>query len=278
MLNDKKIAFIGGGNMAQSLIGGLLNAGVDAAQITVADPDAAQRERVRKTHGVVAEDDNAAAVEGADVVILAVKPQVMHTAVAPLGVCFQARRPLLISIAAGVTVSALEHWLGARLPIVRTIPNTPALIGSGAAALFAGPGVSAEQRATAETILGAVGSTRWVAEESLMDAATAVSGSGPAYFFLMIELIETAARELGLDAETAHALTVQTALGAARMAKESGASAAELRRRVTSPGGTTAAALAVFEQEGLGRLVTDALRAARSRSGELAEQFGVQGE
>ncbi|EIL97169.1 pyrroline-5-carboxylate reductase, partial [Rhodanobacter sp. 115] len=237
-----RIAFIGGGNMARSLIGGLLKTGVAAADIRIAEPQAEAREALARDFGVTTFADNALAIHDADVVLLAVKPQVMPAIREGLRDTLQRQRPLLISIAAGVRLDQLERWFG-NLPIVRCMPNTPALIGAGATGLCANARVSAPQRAQAQHILDAAGLTRWIDDEALMDTVTGLSGSGPAYFFALVEALEDAATAQGLPRDTARALAVQTCLGAGRMLAESGEAPGELRRRVTSPNGTTQAAL-----------------------------------
>jgi pyrroline-5-carboxylate reductase len=211
-------------------------------------------------------------VAGTDVLVFAVKPQVIQAAARGVAEAVQAGKPLVISIAAGVTSTDLDRWLGGEVSIVRVMPNTPALLGAGASALWAGPKVSAEQKQMAQSLMEAVGIALWIDDEPLMDAVTALSGSGPAYFFLLMECMEAAALELGLPAATARALTLQTALGAARMALESGEAPAELRRQVTSPKGTTAAALQVFEDGRYAALVQKALTAARDRGRELSQE------
>lgn len=267
---DARIAFIGGGNMARSLAGGLVADGTDASRITVGEPDASRREALHDAIGVAVTGDNATAVEGAGVVVFAVKPQVIAGVARDLAPALPAGC-LVISIAAGIRSDALSRWLGGHGALVRAMPNTPALLRGGITALYAGAGVDDGQRGTAESVMRAVGKTLWIEDESLMDAVTAVSGSGPAYLFLLVEALEAAAREQGLDGDTAHALAVETALGAARMAVESGARPAELREQVTSPGGTTEAALAVLEQGGLRALVARAVSAATRRGAELAD-------
>ena len=266
------IAFIGGGNMARSLIGGLLKAGTPAAEIRVADPVLEPLAPL----GVHATRDNAAAARGGAVVVLAVKPQVMEAACRAIAAELAAsaaagRAPLVVSIAAGTPIAAIERWLGQPHAVVRCMPNTPALLGAGATGMCANARVSAAQRASAERLLAAVGIVEWIDDEALMDAVTALSGSGPAYFFLLIEQLSAAAAGLGLPAASARRLAVQTALGAARMAAESGEDPALLRQRVTSPGGTTAAALASFERDAFAAIVARALTAARDRGRELAE-------
>ncbi len=264
------IAFIGGGNMARSLIGGLLANGMAHADIRVADPLAETRDRLGHDFGIVTFAENRLAVTDADVVVLAVKPQAMPKVHAELRLAMQGRRPLLISIAAGVRLEQLERWLG-NLPIVRCMPNTPALIGAGATGLCANSRVSPVQKALAQHIMDAAGLTRWIADESLMDTVTALSGSGPAYFFALVEALEDAAVAQGLPRETARALAAQTCLGAGRMLVESGEDPAELRRRVTSPNGTTQAALESFAADGLPRMAARAVAAATRRGAELAD-------
>ena len=273
-MTQPTIAFIGAGHVAGSLIRGLVADGYDAGQIIAADPNAAQLAALRSQTGVRTAGDNAAAVASAEVVVLAVKPQILQTVARQIAGAVQGHRPLVISIVAGIRERTLQGWLGGGLPLVRTMPNTPAMIGAGATVLHATPEVTPEQQDTAESILRAVGLTRWVEDEDLMDAVTALSGSGPAYFFLVMEAMEQAALELGLPGETARLLTLQTALGAARMAMESHDDPATLRQRVTSPGGTTERALAVFEERGLRSAFAAALMAARDRSVELSDLLG----
>ncbi|WP_322615179.1 pyrroline-5-carboxylate reductase [Pseudomonas sp. BIC9C] len=271
-MSKTRIAFIGAGNMAASLIGGLRAKGLEAAQIRVSDPGEETRARVSAEHGIETFADNAQAIVGADVVVLAVKPQAMKA------VC-QALRPnlkpdqLVVSIAAGITCASMNNWLGAQ-PIVRCMPNTPALLRQGVSGLFATAEVTAEQRQQAQALLSAVGIALWLDEERQLDAVTAVSGSGPAYFFLLIEAMTAAGVKLGLPADIAAQLTLQTALGAAHMAVSSDVDAAELRRRVTSPAGTTEAAIKSFQTGGFEALVETALGAAAHRSAEMAEQLG----
>jgi pyrroline-5-carboxylate reductase len=268
------LAFIGGGNMAASLIGGLVADGHDAGCILVSDPEHEKLAALAARFGIRSAADNRAAAEAADVLILAVKPQVLRQVCEGLRQVVQRRRPLVLSIAAGVRERYIQRWLGGGLALVRTMPNTPAMIQAGATVLHADRGVTAQQRNQAESVMRAVGLTRWVEEEALMDAATALSGSGPAYFFLVMEAMEQAGTRLGLDPETARLLTIQTALGAARMAMESSESPALLRERVTSPGGTTERALNIFDEGGLRDLVGRALTGARERSEELSRLLG----
>lgn len=268
-----RIGFIGAGNMASALAGGLLARGWRAADISLSDayPDALVQHAQR---GLFTTTDNRALVERSDVLVLAVKPQVMAEVLKPLADIVQARQPLIISIAAGIPGASLECWLGGPLPVVRAMPNTPALVQTGATGLFANSRVSAAQRASAESILGAVGLALWVDSEHLIDAVTAVSGSGPAYFFYVMEAMMMAGRDLGLDEKTARALTLQTALGAAQMAITADVGPDELRRRVTSPGGTTERAIATFDEAGLRDIFARALAACAARGGELATQLG----
>jgi pyrroline-5-carboxylate reductase len=274
-MTSSKITFIGGGNMAGSLIGGLIADGYDSQRITVSDPDREKLAQLAARFEVRTETDNDKAVEQAEVVVLAVKPQILEAVARGIADTLAKTRPLIISIAAGIQQSALREWLGGEAALVRGMPNTPAMIQSGATGLHAGPGVSSEQRDMAESILRAVGLTCWVEDESQMDAVTAVSGSGPAYYFLIMEAIEAVALEMGLEADTARLLTLQTALGAARMAMESSEAPQRLRERVTSPGGTTERAIATLEAGGVRDLVGSALRSARDRSVELSRMLAA---
>lgn len=271
-MSNMRIAFIGAGNMASSLIGGLLAKGLDAARIRASDPGAKTRARVSAEHGIELFADNAQAVQDADVIVIAVKPQVMKAVCQDLRAHLKPHQ-LLISIAAGITCTSLQNWLGNQ-PLVRCMPNTPALLGKGVSGLFATAAVTGEQRQQAEELLSAVGIAVWVDTEAQIDAVTAVSGSGPAYFFLLIEAMTDAGVKLGLPREVAKQLAVQTALGAAHMAVGSDVDAAELRRRVTSPAGTTEAAIKSFQADGFAATVEKALSAAAHRSAEMAEQLG----
>jgi pyrroline-5-carboxylate reductase len=275
VIDSPDIALIGGGHMARALIGGWLGRGVPAPRLRAADPSAEARAAAERDFpGLRAFERNADAATGAGVWILAVKPQVLRDVALDLAPLAVRERPLVISVAAGIRAAELQRWLGAGVPVVRTMPNRPALVGAGVTALYAAPGVDAAQRELAGALLAAVGATVWVQDEAQLDAVTAVSGSGPAYFFLLIELLEDAARREGLPSDVAHRLAVETAYGAARMAKESRDDAATLRVQVTSKGGTTAAALAVLESAGLRDIVCRAVAAATQRSRELAADFG----
>lgn len=275
-MKHTSIAFIGGGNMARSLIGGLVADGVPAAQLQAAEPDASRRAALARDFGIGTTADNAAAAATAGVVVLAVKPQAMPGVARELARPLAGRGALAISIAAGIRSADLARWLDGAAPVIRAMPNTPALLGCGATVLCAGPGVLPAHREQAEGIMRAVGSVSWVEDEAHMDTVTALSGSGPAYFFLLAESMADAAAELGMPPELARLLAVETALGAARMAIESDADIAELRRRVTSPGGTTEAAVDALEAGGFRALVAHALALAQSRSRELADRYGTE--
>lgn len=277
-MKDNSIAFIGSGNMAAALIGGLVADGTDPTRIIAADQDRAKAELLAQRLGIRVADDNQAAASQAQVVVLAVKPQVLRSVAEALAATVQRHKPLVISIAAGVRSDTLDRWLGGHTALVRCMPNTPAMLQAGATGLYATRYASEPQRQLAESILRAVGLTRWVDEESLLDAVTAVSGSGPAYFFLVMEAMEQTARDLGLDSETARLLTLQTALGAARMALESSDDPTTLRQKVTSPGGTTEQAILSFEKDGLHDLFQRAMRAAHERSAELSRLLDQSSE
>lgn len=268
--SSARITFIGAGNMAASLVGGMITRGFQADRITLADVNAERLLYLATQHGVRTTAVNSEAIADADVIVLAVKPQHMAEAAAPLANAIQTRNPLVVSIAAGIPIARLQQWLGANTAIVRCMPNTPALVQSGATGLYASPQVSEEQRTLAHTMLAAVGLALWLDNEAQLDAVTALSGSGPAYFFLVMEAMIDAGITLGLDAALSRQLTLQTALGAAHMAIGSDHAPAELRRQVTSPGGTTQAALDVFEQARLRDIFLQALLAARDRSRQLA--------
>lgn len=273
-MDQSTIGFIGAGNMGRNLAGGLLKSGWDRQKLILSDPVAEQRQAVETLLGVTVYADNNDAAARADVLVLAVKPQAMKSVCEALASAIQKKRPLIVSIAAGVRIADIERWLGGDLSVVRVMPNTPALVGSGAAGLFANPRVEESQRNLAESILRTVGMAVWLPGEELLDAVTALSGSGPAYFFLVMEALERAAIEQGLDATTARLLTLETAFGAAKMALEGSVEPAELRRRVTSPGGTTERGIAALKDGGVERLFGDAIEAATQRSRELADIFG----
>ncbi|MCE8017509.1 pyrroline-5-carboxylate reductase [Halomonas sp. MCCC 1A17488] len=269
-----RVTFIGAGNMAGAIIGGMIDNGHPAAAITATSPSDEILAPLRERFGIRTETDNAAAVRDADIVVLAVKPQIMRDVCEGLRETLQRQRPLVISVAAGLTAESLQAWMGGGLPLVRCMPNTPSLVGAGAAGLFATPEVGAEQRDQATTLLEAVGLAEWVEKEEQLDAVTAVSGSAPAYFFLMFEAMEEAGVKLGLPAETARRLAIQTALGAARMAQGSEFTPDRLKRNVMSPGGTTERAIEHLEQAGLRRIMAEAMEACAARAREMAEELG----
>ena len=273
MTNPGSIAFIGGGNMARSLIGAMIKGGTPASAITVAEPIEAVREKLAADFNVVAFADGVEAVGNADLVMLSVKPQVMRKVCESLSPVLAVRHPLIVSIAAGLRIGQIDRWLGGGFPIVRCMPNTPALIGAGATGMFANNVVTDAGRAQAASILAAAGTMVWLDDEELMDTVTGISGSGPAYFFLMIEALEDAAVAQGMSRETARSLAIQTCLGAARMASEDAEPPARLRERVTSPGGTTQAALNAFLDGGFPELVASAVAAATRRGREMSREL-----
>lgn len=262
--------------MARSLVGGLLKNGWSRDDLLVSDPDPAARQAFGQALGIKTTDSNIDAVKPADIVVLAIKPQVLPKVAKELAGTVGKNKSLVISIAAGIRTSSLGKWLGEDVPLVRAMPNTAALIGSGATGLYAKNNVGAELRDIAETILRATGIVVWVDNEDLMDVVTALSGSGPAYFFLVMEALEEAAIKQGLRADTARLLTLETAFGAAKMALEDSAGLADLRQRVTSPGGTTEKAIKSFEDNNIRAMFENALNAATRRSRELAELLGKE--
>ncbi len=271
-LKEHSIGFVGAGNMANSLIRGLLANGVSPQNLIAADIEPGKLETLKTECGIQTADSLKIAAS-VDVLVMAVKPQHMASACQQLSSSLQPQS-LVISIAAGITIAHLQDWLGQGLALVRCMPNTPALIGKGATGLYANKHVSVEQKQLAEELLTAVGLALWLDNEDGIDTVTALSGSGPAYFFLLMEALEETAVSMGLDADTAKKLTYQTAVGAAELAVRSNSSIAELRRQVTSPGGTTEKAMQQFESGGFRNLVRQALLAAQNRSRELAEEFG----
>lgn len=268
---DTNIGFIGAGNMASALIEGLLAQGLAAKRLWASDPDAAKLATL-SARGLNTTTDNAALVQACDVVVLAVKPQSMDKVLPVLQPALHAKDCVLVSVAAGIRIASIEAGTRAGLPVVRCMPNTPALVGEGATGLYANAAVSAEQRALVQALLEAVGKACWLDSEEQIDAVTALSGSGPAYFFLLMEAMQEAAVQLGLPVDVARTLTLQTAFGAAKLARSSAVEVAELRRRVTSPNGTTEAAIRQFESEDLRAIVARALDKAALRSKELSGQ------
>lgn len=276
MTGNLKITFIGCGNMGRSLIGGLINTGFPVDQICGADIDPKQREITVKRFGIEILDNNEKAINGADVVVLGVKPQMVKSTLAPMQETLKNTMPLLISIAAGVRLDDLARWSPAQQPIVRIMPNTPALVSTGTAALCANSYTNTDQKDIAESIMRSVGITIWVEDEKLMDTVTALSGSGPAYYFYFMEIMEKTGIELGLSKEQARLLTLQTALGAAKMALESNDDPEDLRKQVTSPGGTTERALQYMQKNKLDEIIRKAVHAAYERSLELAKILGKE--
>ncbi|MCH8477280.1 MAG: pyrroline-5-carboxylate reductase [Wenzhouxiangella sp.] len=266
--SSQAIAYIGGGNMARALIGGLIHAGQAADRLTVADPAAEQRQRLQDDFGIAGAGSNAAACSDKQAVVLAVKPQVMDSVLAEIASALD-DDTVVISVAAGVSLDQLAASLGRRRALVRAMPNTPALYGAGITGLAASGHLSDAQRLLVEQIFTSAGEVTWISDESWMDAVTAVSGSGPAYFFALTEHLAKAGAAAGLPAELAALLARQTAIGAGVMRARSDVDAGELRRRVTSPGGTTAAALARFDEDGLALLVERAVDAAVQRGRKL---------
>lgn len=271
-MSDPKLAFIGTGNMTRSIVGGLVAQGYPAAAISAANRSAEKLHQIVSDFGIQTGDNHRIA-RSADVVILAVKPQGLRAVAEDLRPAL-AHQPLIISIAAGIDCASLSRWLGEQHALVRCMPNTPSLVQAGASGLYANALASDAQKATAERIMSAVGQVHWLEDESLLDAVTAVSGSGPAYFFLVMEAMIEAGVALGLEPEAATDLTLQTALGAAQLARASDASPGELRQRVMSPGGTTEAAIQVFENDNLRATFKRAMIACAERSRALAKELG----
>ncbi len=273
MSTSPTISFIGAGNMASAIIGGMLDSGFQAGDIWVSAPDDNHLQSLRKRFGISVTTDNRYCAEQADMVILAVKPQVMADVCRDIAPLVQNTRPLMVSIAAGLTSETLDEWLGGGLPLVRVMPNTPSLVGKGAAGLYANSQVKDKQKKMVQTVFESIGSALWVEDENQLHAVTALSGSGPAYFFLMLEALESAATEAGIEATTARELAIQTMAGAAEMAGRSEHDPAQLKRNVMSPGGTTEQAIHTFEDGGLRDLVKKAYGAAYKRSQEMAKEL-----
>lgn len=270
-MDNKKIGFIGAGNMARSLIGGLISSGVKSSHLFATDPNEDIRNALTNDFSIQTFSENQKLVDQCDVVVFAVKPQVLKDVATPLKAKDSA---LYLSIAAGIPTESLNNWLGSDNAIVRAMPNTPSLVLSGASGLFANKHVTKEQKEIAESILRAVGVAIWVESEAQLDAVTALSGSGPAYFFMVMEAMEKAAEKLGLPADTARLLAIQTGFGATKLALELDNTPEELRKMVTSPGGTTEQAIKAFEEQGLVEIFNKAMTAARDRAEELAKELG----
>lgn len=271
-MSDYKVGFIGGGNMARALLGGLISSGYLPANLMVAEPDATRRDALlAEFAGVQVNDNNDDVARQVDCLILAVKPQLMRDVCTGLAVAVQAARPLIMSVAAGTHSRDIDEWLGGNLAIVRVMPNQPALLSQGASGLFANDATSVEQRDRASDIMSAVGSVIHVPDEGGIDAVTAISGTGPAYFYLLIDMLIRSAEEFGIDPQAAHKIVMDTAKGSAALAAVSGESMQAMIDHVRSPGGTTAAAFEVFEQEKVREIFAAAVTAARDRAVELAE-------
>ena len=273
MSNSSTISFIGAGNMASAIIGGMLDNGYQAGNIWVSAPDDSHLQALRDRFGVSVTTDNRYCAQQADMVVLAVKPQVMAEVCRDIAPVVQNTRPLMVSIAAGLTSDTLDGWLGGGLPLVRVMPNTPSLVGKGAAGLFANAAVTAEQKTMVQSVFESIGSALWVDDEEQLHGVTALSGSGPAYFFLMLEALEAAATEAGIAPKTARELAIQTMAGAAEMAARSEHDPAQLKRNVMSPGGTTERAINTFEDGGMRGLVQKAYNAAFERSQEMSKEL-----
>ena len=274
-----RITIIGGGHMGRALLAALLRQGASAADIVVGEAHDAARESLLRDYGVQATADNLAAVDGAEAVLLAVKPQEMARVLAPLRPTLMLGRPMVLSVAAGIRCADLQDWCGDGIDVVRAMPNRPALMGAGASGLYAAPSVGAARRELATRIMESTGVVVWVPDEAQIDVVTALSGSGPAYFFLLGEAMAEAGRTLGLDAATAARLAAATLHGAGLLAAEattpgSATSLARMRSEVTSKGGTTEAAIQAFEQAGLRDAVLRAMTAATHRGQQLAAEFG----
>jgi len=274
-VDNMQLGFLGGGNMGRALIGGLLRRGTRPEQISVGESVEAARSSLARDLGITATADNVAAVQDAELIVLAVKPQDAAAVLASLQPLLKRNKPIVLSVAAGIRASTLEGWCGPGIPVVRAMPNRPALVGAGVTGLFAPSHVSATHRAAAERVMLSVGEVVWVPTEDAIDVVTALSGSGPAYFFLLAELMAEAATGLGLEPQAARRLAVATLHGAGLLANSSDGDLARLRAEVTSKGGTTEAALRTLDAADLSGIVTRALEAATRRSRELAEQFGA---
>ncbi|WP_323754404.1 pyrroline-5-carboxylate reductase [Marinobacter sp.] len=273
MSKSPVISFIGAGNMASAIIGGMLDNRFEADNMWVSAPDDSHLQAVRSQFGVSVSTNNRYCVEQADIVVLAVKPQVMADVCRDIAPVVQNTRPLIVSIAAGLTADTIDQWLGGGLPLVRVMPNTPSLVGKGAAGLFANDKVSDEQKTMVQTVFESIGTALWVEDENLIHGVTALSGSGPAYFFLMLEALESAATDAGIEPATARKLAIQTMAGAAEMAARSEHEPAQLKRNVMSPGGTTERAINTFEDGGMRELVKKAYDAAFTRSEEMSKEL-----
>lgn len=266
----KIITIIGAGNMGTSLLGGLVSKQFDPTNIIITGTAEDKLKQIEKKWGIKTSTDNISATSAADIVIFAIKPQLFSKVALELTSSIQQKKPLIISVATGITEASIQQWLGGGISIIRSMPNTPVVIGCGATGLFANPLVTENQKQWADSILSAVGMTLWVDREDLIDVITALSGSGPAYFFLIIEALQQAGEKLGLSPEDARILSLQTAFGATKLALESKKNLVELRKAVTSPGGTTEQAIKVLEKAHIREIMADTLNAAYNRAKELS--------
>ncbi|GGK63982.1 pyrroline-5-carboxylate reductase [Amphritea balenae] len=273
MSTQPTLAFIGAGNMARAIMGGLINNGYPAEKIWATGTNPEKLSDLQQ-QGLNTTTDNDAAVAAADIVILAVKPQMLKVVAQDMAAAVQKHQPLIVSVAAGILCNSLDSWLGGQLAIVRCMPNTPALVKLGASGLYANAAVTEQQRQQTSEIMQATGIAVWVETEAQLDAVTAVSGSGPAYYFMVMEAMVAAGEKLGLSREVAQQLTIQTAQGAAEMARQSDVGPAELRRRVTSPKGTTEQAIKTFTEQGLPEIIAQGMQACSDRSEALAKELG----
>lgn len=275
MSQHTNIAFVGAGNMATAIISGLIANKTPGNSIWASNPRREKLDRLVQQYHIHTSQDNSEVVKQADIVVLAVKPQILSSVVQELAPILIARKPLIMSIAVGITTASIHHWLGERLPLIRCMPNTPALIGSGASVLYATSQVTEEQKTQAEHIMRAVGISTWLDHEHQVDTMAAISGSGPAYFFRLMELIANWGQNHGIDPALAQLYITQTALGSAQLALKSDSTLNILRQQVTSPGGTTEQALKAFEQGDLEKLVNTALDAAKRQAEKLNKELGV---
>ncbi|WP_414500597.1 MULTISPECIES: pyrroline-5-carboxylate reductase [unclassified Zymobacter] len=275
-MHSKTLSFIGAGHMAEAIIAGLINTGHPAERIIATARSDKTLAPLQARYGIQTTTDNCSAIAQADVVVLAVKPQVMKEVCAQVTDIVARQRPLILSVAAGLTCATLSRWLGGYDAIVRAMPNTPSLVGTGACGLYATDAVSKEQCTLASDLMSAVGITEWVDEERLLSTVTAIAGSAPAYFFYLMEALEKAAIEQGMPLESARRLIIQTALGAARMCDASEDAPEEFKKRVMSPNGTTERAIFHFQDHGFEQLVNDAVQACFNRAEELGESLGSQ--
>lgn len=272
-MNNQRVLFIGGGNMTQAIVSGLVTNGHLPKALTALDRNSEKRALLSTQYHINVAEQLTPELFDCDLIVLSIKPQSAKEACLQLQPFLKTRKPLILSVMAGLTISALHSWLGEILPIVRAMPNTPALVKAGATGLFASASVTAEQKMRIEFLIASIGIAAWVEQENQIDIITALSGSGPAYFFLMIEAMQTAAIQLGLPKEIAQRFAVQTAYGASKLASESQESVSTLRARVTSKGGTTEAAITTFQKRDFSIIVETAMRAAKNKANELSSKM-----